>query len=1278
MVNAKHIRLASLKFILVLAYCALASAKVWAVACDVVFSNGIQATSATGTINLSYHSILTGGSATLKTKNLTDNSSWVACSGSSCVATGTAATTSPVTFSTGSGSNGAISVAANATLSKASGDYTTVNVGQQATLTFSTANGTYKTTGFTTNYQSIVQLQSGDYWINGNLTLGQETVLKRIASSGTTRIFVNGNITMAYKVITQSFASDQLLIYATGTITADNEANLSGFIYAAGNVSFNFKSVINGAVSGGNFTASGNEVTVNYQSSAFATANFAPFCSGTTSAPVLLGSWHMDETSWNGTAAEVKDSSGNNNHGKASVAVAGNALPSTTSGSTAYATGAQSTCRYGAFDGTGSPTRVYDYVELSGFPTLPNGFTFAAWIRSSNASAQHQRILVRDDAQNGWGLSLADGTGSPKLRFFARNITNNGAVTGQGSDPSCGVFCVDSNAVIASNTWYYVASVIDTTAKTVTLYVYSASGVLQAKVSGAYSGTWTDGTGTAAIGGETSASGEGTQTSWHFLGNIDEVNIYSGALSQTSIESLLTTVRTCPAPDHYELDVAATSIACLGANVTVRACVDSVSPCTNIDYSVNTNVTLATSAGTLNSTTLTLAGSGTAKLLYPTAPEGTNATVTLSGEVTAATNARKCCSGGSCSVTNACTTNFKRAGFIFPGTLSGTSSTIPTQVSGVASNSVTTPTSNYAYIRAVQTSSASNGACVARFTSPQTVPLAYQCVNPSTCSSGQTLTVNGTTSIPGYPAAGPISAYTNVSLAFDANGNAPIPFNYSDVGQVHLLANLPLAATATDPAYTLTGQSNDFVVRPYAIKISAITTAANVANQGRTSEVGSGYNFVSAGTPFKVSVQSINAGLTVTPNFGKETPSQSQFLSLATNSIVYPAGGASSALTYTANSFLLSSTNTYTNATVAWPQVGSMTIMPGLSNYLGTGLATTGVVSGTVGRFYPDHYRVVPASTSAANGCSSFSYMGQPHLQIKPYIVAESAGATPVTVSNYDNTTLGYGGGATLSVPVYAAEDSANGTSLSSRISASTGKWVNGVYSDTLVGTFARQASGAAEAPLTSLRIGVSAMTDLSSPPFDLVGAMTNTPSTAAKDMLGATAIAFKDPTDAAKYLLNLRYGRLRLDDAFGPETVALPVNFYTEFWTGNHFTLNVQDSCTVVPRAAITYPAGTLATDANRTVALTGGNTQGSYSGLDATGVKFNTGLAGQSFSAPTGAAQGSFVVGIDLTNLSWLQFDWDQGKTVGPDTKLPNATFTFGSYRGNDRVIYWRERLQ
>lgn len=1257
--------------------------QVWAVACNTIFSNGIQATAANGNISLNYHSIITGGSGTLQTKTLTDNTAWVACSGSSCAASGVPATSSTVTFLTGSQANGNINIGYQGSASYAAGDYGTVAVGQEGILTFTSSAGVYKTKAFTTDFRSEVRLQPGDYWINGNLTLGQETVLRRMgAASGSTRIFVNGNVSLGFKVNTQSFTSSQLLIYATGTITSANQINLNAFVYAGGNVTLAFQSVINGAVSGANFIGNDNEVTINYQPSNLTSADFAPFCSGTTVTPVLLGSWHMDEGSWSGTAGEVIDSSGNNNHGRARIAAGSTPLPSTTSGSAAYTAGAQSTCRYGAFDGTGSPTRTYNYVELSGFPSLPNGFTFAAWIRSSNASAQHQRILVRDDAQNGWGLSLADGTGSPELRFFNRNVTNNGAVTGQGTDPNCGVFCVDTNPVITSNNWYYVAASVDTTAKTVTLYVYNQSASLLAKATGAYSGNWVDGTGTVAIGGETAASSEGQQTSWHFLGNIDEVNIYSGALSQTNIESLLPTVRTCPAPDHYELEVASSGIACVSTDVTVRACADSTVPC-NQDNSVNTNVTLGTNAGALNATTLTLSGgTATTKLKYPAAADNATATVTLSGEITAATNARKCCTGSSsCVVANSCTTTFNTAGFVFSNNAT-TNVNIADGVAGTVNNNI--------YLRAVKTNS-STGACTARFTSPQTVPLAYQCRNPTTCVGGQTLSLNGSTNVQSNNSSAASITYSSpgVSLNFDSNGSAPIPLIYSDVGQIRLWANLALSATATEPAYTLTGTSNDFVIRPASISVFAVKTLGNVLNPGKTNEVGSANGFVSAGSKFKVSARALNSSGAVTPNFGNEITSQKSKLTLVENSLVYPTvvnGGSLSALAYNAGSWSADGAPnyTYTNPDISWPQVGSLTIMPGLTDYLNAG-PVSGVASATIGRFYPDHFRVVPASTNVTNGCGSFSYMGQPNIVIAPYVRAEALDdsvvsnyhdqrSAPATIPRYG--TLITGNDTNLAKPVYVAENNSSGSDLGGRLTVPSGSWNQGVYSDPLISTFAR--ASLPDGPYNSLRIGASGITNA----FDT----SSTTLSGTKDMLSNTAIAFKDPANAGSKLLNLLFGRLRLDSAFGPETVNLPVYFVTEFWTGGtytvsgpssgYFAINTADSCTAIPRSSVTYPAGTLSTDANRTVSLASGSTQGMYTGITSTVIPVAAGKVVHYFAAPGTGNRGTFNVSLNMAGLAWLADDWNKDGSF-TDTSF-TASYTFESYRGNDRVIYWREILQ
>lgn len=1222
-----------------------------AVACSDIFTNGIQAHAPNGNIRLRYHSTITGGSATLAARTLTDDSAWLACSGSSCVVTGTAATKSTPTFLTGNGTNGAVNIGYQGSATINAGSYTAINVGQEATLTFNSANGVYYTGAVTTNFKSILRLQSGDYWINGNLTIAQETVLRRIASSGPTRIFVNGSVTFGFKAFTEGFASNQLLIYATGSITSENELNFTGYMYAGGNISLDFKSVVNGAVSGANFIGAGNEVTINYQGSNLSSADFSPFCSGATVTPVLLGSWNMDEGSWKGSANEVRDTSGNGNHGRAAIAAGSSVLPSTSSGNPAYINGNQNTCYYGAFDGTGSPARSHSYVELTGFPALPQGFTFAAWIRSTNASAQHQRILVRDDAQNGWGFSLADGTGQPKLRFFSRNIANNGAVTGQGTNPNCGAFCVDTNPVISSNAWHYVAAAVDTSAKTVTLYVYNQSLTLLAKATGAYTGTWSDGSGLAAIGGETSASAEGRTSSFHFLGNIDEVNIYSGALPQANIENLMRTARVCSGPDHYEIEVAAESIACEGAKVTVRVCADSAVPC-NRDFSVNTNVSLSATAGTLNASTLTLsAGEASTKLLYSNAVEDAVATLNLTSVATAANNSTKCCTGtSSCLVASSCSTRFNRAGFIFSET-AATAQNIPTQISGVTNNNL--------YLRSVRTDD-KTGACAARFTSPQTVQLAYKCINPTTCIAGQTLNLAGTSIISNAGAVADGSVvYSNKAVTFNATGAANIPFNYSDVGQIRLLARLALNAGGGEPAYTFTGVSNDFVVKPHSLTISSVTNLANISNPGGSN---TGSKFVAAGEKFKVSVQSRNSVGSPTPNFGREITSEANNIAVIENTLNHPSGGSLTPLTNGGIFSATSPSGTFVNPDLQWNQVGSLTIRPYLldNDFLGAGDIPNKPVSGVIGRFYPDHFIVT--SASVANACGSFTYMTQP-LSFAYELQARGAGNE--SLSNYGPA---YGAMPTIT---YVAENDNSGSDLGLRFSDGiTKSWASGalvVNSNTAF--FARNSTGfSPDGPFTKMQLGLKLIDD-----FDsrlLKNMDMNADSAPTCSGVSCNAITLGSP-------INLRYGRLRLDDAFGPETANLPVNFSTEYWLGNRFINNQDDSCTKILRSAITYPAGNISVPANLTVALNGGATVGNYGSSTATEINFTSGNANHFFSAPGVGVTGSFDVKVDLTSYPWLRFDWNQDGDYS-DTTIPDAEFGFGSYRGHDRIIYWRERFQ
>jgi MSHA biogenesis protein MshQ len=285
-----------------------------------------------------------------------------------------------------------------------------------------------------------------------------------------------------------------------------------------------------------------------------------------------------------------------------------------------------------------------------------------------------------------------------------------------------------------------------------------------------------------------------------------------------------------------------------------------------------------------------------------------------------------------------------------------------------------------------------------------------------------------------------------------------------------------------------------------------------------------------------------------------------------------------------------------------WNEVGSLTLRARLGgdDYLGAGDLVVAVPSGTVGRFYPEQF--VLSTSSVSDACSGFSYMGQPFNLSYRFEARNQQGAV---TSNY--RAPGY---ANRASPIAEVENANNGIDLGARLQLPATDWALGSLElNTTSAVFNRQLTTLPDGPFNNLQLGIR-----------LAGDGDNR-TLAARDMsAGTTGICVGNSCTAATLgsARVLRFGRLRLDDAFGPESVNLPVKFATEFWSGSFFAPAVTDSCTRIPRTAITYPAGSIVTDSNRTVVLNGGSTQGIYGNLQPTEVVFSAGNAGHHFLAP------------------------------------------------------------
>lgn len=745
------------------------------------------------------------------------------------------------------------------------------------------------------------------------------------------------------------------------------------------------------------------------------------------------------------------------------------------------------------------------------------------------------------------------------------------------------------------------------------------------------------------------------QLRWQTPGNGSYVDIPRGSgSSPISAVGLYECVTT---PASYSITHNATGITCAAEAVTVSARNTS-----GVVYNppAGTVVTLSTTPATgvwVGGNTFTFTGSESSftKYLRQTTP----GVLTITAESATASN----------------TSSITFVDTALRIALNSTLANIPTQVAGVNGNA----------IAKVISTNPKTGVCEARVAS-RTLPvgLGFTCNNPISCIVGQTFAVNGTP-IAANNNAAPV-AYQNVNLTFNANAEAPMTINYSDVGQLTLHGRLTIPESGNDPELTVATSSNAFVVKPYTLAVTAVAQAASPlkANPAGTSNPAQG--FIPAGEKFTMNVQSRNASGALTPNFGNEIlvsglsaernkiqlqmgcPERALFSDpvCVTRRPDYPVGAVVGNLVIGDDVNADGITDSYgalsAGAVVpgVWNEVGSFKLESSLSGtgYLGQGNVSVITPSGIVGRFYPNHFTLV--SSTLTNSCGSFSYMQQP-LSLSYSIEARGIGNNKL--ANYISA---YGTMPTIS---YVAENANSGTNLPRFTAGVNPTWSAGeLLVNSTTASFNRLLPNQTpDGPFESLQISLQLSDTFDS--RSLQGLNMNASTTGVCSGVGCTAISLGSA-------LNMRYGRIRLDDAFGPETASLPVNFATEFWAGSFFALNVNDSCTKILRSAITYPAGTILTPANLTVQLSGGSTTGSYSSTSATEISFTSGSGQHFFTTPTGGAQGTFNVDVNLASYPWLRSDWNQDGDYS-DTSLPTARFGFGSYRGHDRVIYWRERF-
>ncbi|MCP4091359.1 MAG: LamG domain-containing protein, partial [Gammaproteobacteria bacterium] len=225
-------------------------------------------------------------------------------------------------------------------------------------------------------------------------------------------------------------------------------------------------------------------------------------------------------------------------------------------------------CRYGQFDG------VDDYVQIPHNAALngSNALTYVAYIRPDSWTGIDQ-VMAKS--------VHAGGSGRAQMGIFSESGVFKGRVETAG-----GRYEVQAPLPAIAGDWIQVALVFDGTSLT----LYQDGGVV---ATNSFSST------TLNQNNDPLNIGKRVGTSqYYFHGLIDDVRVYTVALTAQQVLDLYNTVTPCsltPTLDHIEISHDGSALTCSAETLTIRACADA--SCTSVATS-DVIVTLSATGGT--------------------------------------------------------------------------------------------------------------------------------------------------------------------------------------------------------------------------------------------------------------------------------------------------------------------------------------------------------------------------------------------------------------------------------------------------------------------------------------------------------------------------------------------------------------------------------------------------------------------------------------------------------------------------------------------------------
>lgn len=947
----------------------------------------------------------------------------------------------------------------------------------------------------------------------------------------------------------------------------------------------------------------------------------------------MITEYRMEQGAWTG-AVDVIDSSGANNHGQrvgAAQTIAGGYI-----------------CRGGnipANTGLTPPDAIDTRLDVNS--AVGNSGSVMFWFKSNinwNGVGGGQ-LFDAVTANNRWFFLTRRANG--RLRFVVSDSAGNTDVV------------ETANNFFLANQWKHVAvtwALAPGTNQTV-LRIY-IDGALAQAVTTTSSGVLAA-LGSLYMGDNRGAAFGNNGVRDSANGVLDEVRIYGAAVGAGVVAAHFNSTRPCV--DHFSITSSGTGITCqpeavtVSAHDTLHAVLTTYAGIINLSASSAAgDWSLITGAGSLNNGAI---NDGAASYTYAAADNGSvilglkhTAAATVNINTTDGTIGE---ASGAATAADDVPVNYVAAGFRFID--AADVANIGTQIAGKDSDAGAG--AQTLYLQAIRTDT-NTGACVGVFPSGGNaiVGLASRCIDPATCSAGNNIAFTNnaiSTSIAANNNAAPL-IYTNVNLLFTTNSRAQFKFNSPDVGRMslHAMYNIPLGDSSPS-GNPMLGASNAFVVKPYSFVLSNIARAADgFANPAAANATGAA--FIKAGDPFSATVTATQLNGTATPNYGKETAPESVSLSSA---LVGGLGLTSNPALANPAGFSAFSAGIATGSAFSWGDVGIITLTPSVADgdYLGVG-DVTGTTSANVGRFTA-HHLALSGSTltnrvaAACTPASTFTYMSEA-LQLGFMLTAQNANNGPTqnysTANGFaklDGTIPANFGIGAINIPAVPL----NGARLDTPSSAGT--WTTGVGKFTANAGILRAA--APDGPYNAVNFGIA--------PSDSDGVTLNIVD------LDADNNGSNERASVASTVI--RYGRLRMQNAYGSELLGLYVPASAQYYSGGGFLNNASDSCTQIPvpvnAAGLTYFAQTAKNQ------LANPETSATLGGAAAPGNGTLLNSSARLRLSPPGGGNFGYL-DVELAVPGYLQFNWNGGASYSVN---PKARARFGLHRNPSEFIYLRE---